>query len=84
MPAEVINQPDLTAPLVKSEPGTRDPRAGLTSDVEALLDVFDKIEAAVAADVAIAVAEATAVPRREDVFGVVSADKNQALRKPSR
>jgi hypothetical protein len=84
MPAEVINQRELTAPLVQSEPATQDPRAGLTSDVDALLDVFDKIQAAVAADAAVAAAEATAGRRRDDVFAVVSPDKSQAARKPSR
>lgn len=75
MPAEVINQEKSTAPHVQNDQATHDPRAGLTSDVDALLSVFDKIEAAVAADAVIE--KSKAVRRRDDGFVVVPPHKSQ-------
>jgi hypothetical protein len=81
MPAEVINEEKLTAPLTQREPVKKDPRAGLTSDVDALLAVFDEIEAEVAADTAVA---ESASGLTDDVVVLVSPDKKKTPRKQPR
>ena len=82
MPAEVINQEKLTAPLAQREPVKKDPRAGLTSDVDALLTVFEDIEAEVAVDAAVA---ESASNRGDDVFVLVAPEnKKKSPRKQPR
>jgi hypothetical protein len=50
MAAEMINQKQLPVPIHQNDPARKDVCGRLTSDVDALLAIFDSIEQSVAAE----------------------------------